>query len=589
MPIAYSYIRFSSAGQADGASLSRQREASEAYAREHGLELDSSLRDLGRSAFAGDHLVSGALGGFVAKIKDGTIARGSILIIEALDRLSRGEVLDAMELLTTIVNAGITVVTLEDQNVYSRETIKAQSHLIFVLVGKMQQAHDYSARLSSRVLDGKRKSRANKLETGRPVSRMCPAWLRVVTDDQGSRYEVIPERAAVIRSIFDDISNGIGRDRIVNRLNAERVPTFDRAGQGLSSAKTGKGWHASYMIKLARNRALVGDFIPTEKNVATGKKVQVAAAAILNHFPAVIERTLFERINDNRKPAGRRGKVFRNVLMGLCRCVLCNSTMVLRHKGERRPNAVTRRVEQRTHTYLVCSAAARNAGCHLTHLYPYSPLEKAIINRASAFAKVREFGVATSDPGPEMLAGLVAQRDNAQQRIANAMNALGASPSPTVLKWLATTEAEILCVESEIAALEKRSRKVAHKVDGDELKRLSVEAEAEQDEAKRYALRARIHGILSRTVDVIDIDAEAKFVFAWFGGGLLQQVIREDDTYAHIIDGETCSLVHVDDDGSLKPWAKFRTNPSLLKRHFELREKAGLNALVWNEVGNIVA
>src|ERR1700758_3473375 len=50
---AYSYIRFSSPEQAKGDSLRRQTEAAEAYAKERGLSLDSSLtfRDLGISAF----------------------------------------------------------------------------------------------------------------------------------------------------------------------------------------------------------------------------------------------------------------------------------------------------------------------------------------------------------------------------------------------------------------------------------------------------------------------------------------------------------------------------------------------------------
>jgi len=41
---AYSYIRFSTPEQAKGHSIRRQEELSAAYAEEHGLELDNSLK-----------------------------------------------------------------------------------------------------------------------------------------------------------------------------------------------------------------------------------------------------------------------------------------------------------------------------------------------------------------------------------------------------------------------------------------------------------------------------------------------------------------------------------------------------------------
>jgi DNA invertase Pin-like site-specific DNA recombinase len=57
---AYSYVRFSSPGQATGDSLRRQTEMAEAYAKERGLQLNnSSFRDLGISAFSGSNRTEG--------------------------------------------------------------------------------------------------------------------------------------------------------------------------------------------------------------------------------------------------------------------------------------------------------------------------------------------------------------------------------------------------------------------------------------------------------------------------------------------------------------------------------------------------
>src|SRR5581483_5571399 len=88
---AYSYLRFSRPEQAQGDSLRRQTSMAAEYAARHGLNLDSelNLRDLGVSAFRGANATVGALGGFLKAITDGLVPPGSLLLVEALDRVSR--------------------------------------------------------------------------------------------------------------------------------------------------------------------------------------------------------------------------------------------------------------------------------------------------------------------------------------------------------------------------------------------------------------------------------------------------------------------------------------------------------------------
>ena len=88
-----------------GDSLRRQIDASEAYAKEHGLELDTTLtlRDLGVSGFTGENRTKGALKIFLDAIDSGSVPRGSILLVESLDRLSREQVLDALDLFKNIL------------------------------------------------------------------------------------------------------------------------------------------------------------------------------------------------------------------------------------------------------------------------------------------------------------------------------------------------------------------------------------------------------------------------------------------------------------------------------------------------------
>src|SRR4051794_22913686 len=90
---AYSYVRFSDPSQAEGDSLRRQTDGrAEAFCTRHGLRLDTalSMRDLGVSAFRGAHRSDKhALGQFLELVRRGRISKGSYLLVENLDRLSR--------------------------------------------------------------------------------------------------------------------------------------------------------------------------------------------------------------------------------------------------------------------------------------------------------------------------------------------------------------------------------------------------------------------------------------------------------------------------------------------------------------------
>src|ERR1700739_3092496 len=104
---AFSYVRFSTPQQKLANSLRRQVERTAAYCAEHGLTLDESLRDEGLSGYHGVHRKRGALGRFLARVKAGEIERGSVLVVEAFDRMSRQTPREAQEQFLSLINAGI--------------------------------------------------------------------------------------------------------------------------------------------------------------------------------------------------------------------------------------------------------------------------------------------------------------------------------------------------------------------------------------------------------------------------------------------------------------------------------------------------
>src|SRR5262245_30163387 len=92
-------------------------QAAAEWCQKNGATLDTSLtlRDLGKSAYTGEHRKNPdrhALAAFLKLVEAGRIPPGSILIIENLDRLSREDEVPACHLLTSILLAGIRVVQL---------------------------------------------------------------------------------------------------------------------------------------------------------------------------------------------------------------------------------------------------------------------------------------------------------------------------------------------------------------------------------------------------------------------------------------------------------------------------------------------
>ena len=117
-PKAYSYLRMSTKRQERGHSRERQLERSKKYAQENGLELveDFQLEDIGISAFRGKNVAIGKLGKFLKAVEAKEVPRGSYLLVESLDRLDRREVRQSLQVFLQIINAGIKIVTLgEDE------------------------------------------------------------------------------------------------------------------------------------------------------------------------------------------------------------------------------------------------------------------------------------------------------------------------------------------------------------------------------------------------------------------------------------------------------------------------------------------
>jgi DNA invertase Pin-like site-specific DNA recombinase len=97
MKKAYSYQRFSSIKQSAGDSIRRQTHDAQVFCKQFSLQLVSTFKDEGVSGFKGRNFSNeSALGHFLKLVENGTIEKGSVLVIENMDRLSRQSILPCL-------------------------------------------------------------------------------------------------------------------------------------------------------------------------------------------------------------------------------------------------------------------------------------------------------------------------------------------------------------------------------------------------------------------------------------------------------------------------------------------------------------
>lgn len=306
---AYSYIRFSSAAQAKGDSLRRQTEAAKRYCEQNNLILDQTLtfHDLGISAFKGSNVVDGRLGAFIQAVDQGLVEAGSTLLVESLDRLSRDNVPNALNQFTNILSKGITIVTLADNKVYTRESINDLTNIMISLI-IMSRANEESVTKSKRIKAAwDNKQRLAETEK-KPKSKHCPVWIELVD----GKYQIIEKNAQIIRDIVEMYLQGYGYHTIRKELT-QKYDTIEYGG------RKAKCWYSGYIQHIVRNEHLTGRH-----------------KGIEDYYPRLISDSDFAKLqlikNSKLKTGGMRGEQ-QNMFVHLLKCGLCGGTITKQRRN----------------------------------------------------------------------------------------------------------------------------------------------------------------------------------------------------------------------------------------------------------------
>ncbi|OWQ98255.1 recombinase family protein [Sphingopyxis witflariensis] len=507
-PKVYSYTRFSTPEQAQGDSHRRQTEAARKWAEAKGLILDERLRlnDLGVSAYRGANAdADSGLGGFLHACREGLIAFGSYLLVESLDRISRMTPRRVQSIMNDIVDAGVTVVTLNDGQEY--DAVRLDSDPTALMIGMMVswRAHEESKTKGRRVAAAWQEKR-RRVTAGEATSytSMAPAWL--FRSPEG--WQLVPERADIVCRIYRDTIGGAGEHAIAQALNTEGVPVMGR----------GKMWHRSTVSKILRNVAVIGTLVPGRLDYGSGKKRRVMEEPVAGFYPAaisVVDWTAVRAIKDGSiaRARGRSaGAAIQSMLAGLARCPECGAAMTRVYKGSRVKAGAPK---------LVCTKAKAGAAAHGYVSVSIDAVHDAL---SSGWRKFID-DVPAGDRQPELDREAYSVRgeiSGTEDHLDELAALLDHTPSLTLSARVQAAEASLSALRSSLASIEQ-ARAVA---DGGLVhSRLEALVEAFEVEEGEPLDFGKINAALGLLFSGITVDYRTGWLsFEWRQGGTTELI-----------------------------------------------------------------
>jgi len=340
MPKAIPYIRFSAIHQGNGSSVDRQEEliADWLEANPDYERFNQSYKDLGKSGYHGDNLKHD-MGKIIAAIDGKIIKSGDVILVEAIDRIGRLEAVDFIKIIHTIVDAGVELITLQDNQRYSKRRLNNDSSCLFILIGKIQQAHDYSKSLSKRLSKAWDRKRV-KAVAGENVKMATPYWL-------GSDGKLIAERAEAVKECIDLYLKGRGHRAVLLELMG-KYPELESV-------------HPRSLKRWFMHRAMIGEW---DHSRAKDESLEV----IRGVFEPLIDEATFYKLQRVTKSRTKvMGPEEAYGLSGLVVCSECSSRYHFRRK----------RTDKGTIVYANCSKYLKRGMCSNKKAIPYEVLEVA--------------------------------------------------------------------------------------------------------------------------------------------------------------------------------------------------------------------
>lgn len=532
--LAYSYIRLSSAGQILGDGERRQFELAKAYAERNGYTMAKPMKGLGVSAYRGKQRSKGsALGAFLDGLKSGKLENG-LLIVEAVDRLSREPPSRSSRLITDILDAGTNIYLLAWGTLVTPENYDTTLHPQISLMQTL--AYNESRQKSERINAAIEARHKRAAQGDRSKGAFHPSWISRSYEGGQVQHHLIPEVVASIRRAYDLAATGMGTRAIAHMLNAEgaTLPPADCNKLGKSIEREAqRRWHAAYVSQILTSRAVIGEYQPTKTERIPGKRGEAdkvervpVGDPIPGYWPAAVTREQWDavRASAHRKlgqKVGGRNMLFSNLLTnGIAVCAHCGRSTLIRGR-------YSKGVKQH---YLRCANAQQGVACENTSYARYDWLEPKLI---AALPGIPWSRLIRNIPVEDETAVVTTQIEEVATRI----DTLSRSSARLlrVIEDEDEPDAEILArrreIQGEIANLKKREAELMR--DRDALRRNAASNAGAVDEAvelarlmrektgsELYEIRQRIHTLLREIIEVAKLDMIAGVARIEIRGGM---------------------------------------------------------------------
>ena len=280
------YARYSSDNQREESIEGQLRECL-SYAEKNNLKIVNHYIDRAFSARTDDRPA------FRQMIQESEKKEFSIILVWKLDRFSRDRY-DSAYYKHQLKKNGVRVLSATENISEGPEGIILES----MLEG---MAEYYSAELAVKVRRGQQENALKCRSNG----GVLPLGYCVSKDHT---FEIVPEKAAIVREIFTRYDNGEALQTIANSLNKQRLRT-----------QKDKEFRVSSLGKILRNRKYTGEY-------------RYDTTVIPDGMPRIIEQDLFDRVqkrlDQNKRAPGRAKAEEEYLLTTKAFCGECGSMLV---------------------------------------------------------------------------------------------------------------------------------------------------------------------------------------------------------------------------------------------------------------------
>lgn len=447
-PLAYSYRRFSHIRQEQGHSLKRQLDIAVEYCQKNNLHLvedkEYTFLDEAVSAYKGKNVDDkGELRRFYDLVEKKAIPKGSYLIVESLDRLSRQHPREALPRFMDLLNADINIVSVNDGRVYTKDF-----NQLDLIVSIMEMSRSYSESEHKSIRVGKAwRDKQEAARDGKPMGATKPAWLDAIYNEEDKdnpkkkpvRYEVNEAKADIVRSIFKMATAGSGREVIARTLNEQGIPSFK-----------GTTWGGSSVAQIIKSPTVLGLYQPY---TGKGKAREPVGAPIPGLYKPIVSEQDFYAANGAMTDRFK-GKVTKqsgnfNLWQKIAKCATCGEALHTASKGQDKSKEGGKN-ERRT--YMQCREA-RKGKCTGKAVR----LDKSEVVFKELLAKVNSLSLIQSNVHSIQadLHAVDARITEQQATLQEHMTFLRGRPSPSLRQLVAECEDEIATLELKRVELEQ--------------------------------------------------------------------------------------------------------------------------------------